>query len=399
MSPAKKKPGLDLMMNNYRPVSNLCFVSKLVERCMLRQLIGHCNTNSLIPDFQLAYRENYSMENSFIKMGNNILWPMEKHQITMKVILNLLAAFHTVDHDILLNILQNNYGITDKAQQWFSNYLWPWHFKVSTGNKYIKPQLLHFVVPPESCSEANIFTCHSALIDKVVPEDIVINGFADYHSLRKSFPAYDTKEEKCPKEMLEATIAPIKSWMDQMRLKLNADKTEYITFGSRDQLKICKLLLTICNDTIQMTSDVKYLGRILDTTFNFNKHITMKIKKAMTNFICIRAIGKYLSRHACTTLVLMVCILHLDYGSVLLYGLPKKSINRLQTIQNMCAMLVLKLSKYLSTTQALKDLHWLPIEEQIQFQILMIRYKAIYNTAPKYIMDPIGKSKPKRNNM
>ena len=90
-----KKPGLELMMKNYRPVSTLCFLSKLVERCMLKQLISHCN-NSLIPDFQLAYRENYSMETSLIKMCNDILWLMEKQQITMMVILDLLAAFNNI---------------------------------------------------------------------------------------------------------------------------------------------------------------------------------------------------------------------------------------------------------------------------------------------------------------
>ena len=72
-----------------------------------------------------------------------------------------------------------------------------------------------------------------------------------------------------------------------------------------------------------MSSEVKYLEEILDNKLNFNKHITMKIKKAMSNFTCIRVIWKYLSKQACTTLVLMLSIAHLDYGNALLYGLPK----------------------------------------------------------------------------
>ena len=226
-------------------------------------------------------------------------------------------------------------------------------------------------MPQGSCSGANIFTCYSTLIDKVVQEDRIINGFADDHSPRKSFPAYDMKEEKHTKEKLDATIATIKSWMDKIRLKLNAEKNrvDSIWLQNSTEESIQSTLAT-CNDVIQMTSSVRYLGGMLDTTLNFNKHITMKIKKAMTNFICIKAIQKYLSEHACTTLVLMLCILHLDYCNALLYGLPKKSINRLQTIQNMCAKLVLQHSKYLSTTQALMDRHWLPIKLQIQFKIL-----------------------------
>ena len=155
-------------------------------------------------------------------MCNDILWSMEKQQITMVVICDLSAAFNTVDNNILLNILQNHYGITDKALQWFNNYLQPWHLKVSIRNNYSTPQQLYFSVPQGSCSGANIFTCYRVLIDKVVPEDIIINGFADDHSLRKSFPASDTQKEKCNKEKLEATFGTIKSLMDQMRLKLNA---------------------------------------------------------------------------------------------------------------------------------------------------------------------------------
>ena len=73
-----------------------------------------------------------------------------------------------------------------------------------------------------------------------------------------------------------------------------------------------------------MTPDVKYLRGTLDSKFNFNKDITMKIWKAMPNFTCIKAIWKYLTKQACTTLVLSLCILHLDYGNAVLYGLPKK---------------------------------------------------------------------------
>ena len=134
-----KKPGNDLLKNNYRSVSNLNLLCKLVECCMLKHLISHYNTYSFIPDFQSAYRENYSTETSLIKMCNNILWSMEKQQITMMATLDLSSAFNMVDHNILLNSLQNHYGNTDKALQCFNNYLQPWQFKVSIRNNYLKP--------------------------------------------------------------------------------------------------------------------------------------------------------------------------------------------------------------------------------------------------------------------
>ena len=78
VKPLLKKPGLDLIKKNYRLVSNLSFLSKLVEWCMFKQLLLHCEDNHLLPDFQSAYQANYSTETSLVKLVNDILWLMEK---------------------------------------------------------------------------------------------------------------------------------------------------------------------------------------------------------------------------------------------------------------------------------------------------------------------------------
>ena len=148
-----------------------------------------------------------------------------------------------------------------------------------------------------------------------------------------------------------------------------------------------------------MSSDVKHLEGILDSQLSFNKDITMKIWKAMSNFTCIKAIWKYITKQSCMTLVISLCITHMNYGNMLLYGLLKKSIKRLQMVQNICAKLVLQCSKYSSATQALMDLHWLPIEQHIHYKILSITYRAIQYRAPKYIMDLLRPDELKRGNM
>ena len=143
-------------------------------------------------------------------------------------------------------------------------------------------------------------------------------------SLRKSFPASDGGKQNSMQRKLEHTLAVIKTWMDTMRLNLNKNKMEYITFSSKAQCwKIPKKPLTTGNHTIQMSSDVKYLEGTLDSQLSCNKDITVKIWKVMLNFTCIKAIWKHLTKQACTTLALSLCITHLDYGNALLYGLPK----------------------------------------------------------------------------
>ena len=119
----------------------------------------------------------------------------------------------------------------------------------------------------------------------------------------------------------------------------------------------------------------------------------------MTNFIKIKSICKYITREACITLVLMFCISHLDYCNALLYELPNKTIKRYQIIQNICAKLVLGRSKYSSLTEALKCLHWLPIQQRITYKIGLLTFRYINKVAPKYLQELITIRKPTQENM
>ena len=173
-----------------------------------------------------------------------------------------------------------------------------------------------------------------------------------------------------------------------MHLKLNPDKTEFIMFGYRNQLDKCNTShVTVLGSTIQRSPSVKYLGVKLDENLNLKEHILTKCKTAIANFVRIRNIQKYLTTDACSTLILDLCISHLDYANALYYGLPNKTILHLQTVQSMCAKLTLRKSEYDSTTEALLQLHWLPIRHRINFKIVTITHKCIYGTAPQYLKD------------
>ena len=92
---------------------------------MLLQLSDHCKMFNLQPDYQSAYKEDYSCETAVLGISNDILWAMEKQSITSLVALDLSAAFDTVDHNTLLHILNAKYGIEDTALKWFDEYLRP----------------------------------------------------------------------------------------------------------------------------------------------------------------------------------------------------------------------------------------------------------------------------------
>ena len=94
--PLLKKPGLDLQFKNYRPVSNLQYVSKLTERMVFEQIHTHMMTHSLYPEFQSAYRKNHSTETALVRVTNDILMKMNIQEVTLLVMLDLSATFDTL---------------------------------------------------------------------------------------------------------------------------------------------------------------------------------------------------------------------------------------------------------------------------------------------------------------
>jgi hypothetical protein len=93
LRPLLKKVGVDLIFSNYRPVSNLCFLSKVIEKAVLLRLNAHTDENNLLPQNQSAYRRHHSCESALLLIVNDILDGMEQQEVTAMLALDLSAAF------------------------------------------------------------------------------------------------------------------------------------------------------------------------------------------------------------------------------------------------------------------------------------------------------------------
>ena len=384
--PLLKKAGQDPIYKNYRPVSNLCFLSKVLEKAVLNQFTEYCDRHSLFPNYQSAYRRHFSCETALIKLFNDILWNMENKEVTAMLAIDLSAAFDTVDHEVLLDILQVNFGINDKALHWFDSYLRPRKCKVNINSAYSSTRDLNFSVPQGSCAGPVLFSVYASTIRNVVNDNISLHGYADDHALKTSFKPGDHNEESQSMDRLIKCMDNIKKWMDSNRLKMNASKTEFILLGSRQQLEKCTSG-NICIDgaTISNLDSIKYLGVTLDKYLTLRQHITNKCKIAMWQIKRIRNIRKMLTKDACQTLVLGLVISHLDYSNALYIGLSKCELKRLQRVQNIASKLVLQAED--SATRRLKLLHWLPIHLRIKYKVLTMVYKCLHNQAPRYLQE------------
>ena len=325
---------------------------------------------------------------------------MENQLVTAIVILDLSAAFDTVDHQLLLDVLEKRFGIVGKAREWYRSYLVPRKFKVVINDKSSQPRQLDYSVPQGSIRGAFLFIAYASTLDQIVDgRYLTLNGFADDHSVRKAFKpsGLDNKEELETIAIMEKSMQDIKVWMDQVRLKMNDSKTEFIYFGWPSQLGKCSIdSIKVNGESIERTHNTKYLGAHLDSKLDFKQHIKIKCKAAMLNLHRIKAARKHLTRTACNRLVVSLVLSHLDYANSLLGGLPKSSINKMQAVQNMAAKITLGKGKYDSATRCLVQLHWLPIRARIEFKILSLVHRCLHGEAPPYLERLINHHIPTR---
>ena len=342
----------------------------------------HCNRHELIPDYQSAYRQHYSCETALIHLMNDLLWAMERQEVTALMAIDLSAAFDTVDHDILLSVLKAKFGIEGKALNWFESYLRQRSCKVNVGSAYSEPKSLTFSVPQGSCAGPILYLLYASTMKEVVPDNIDLHGYADDHALKIHFSP--SKSEVSAISTLEDCAVKIKQWMDSNRLKMNASKTEFILFGSKQQIKKCLTTSMLVNDErIDKTSLVKYLGVFLDENVTLKDQIKSKCKTAMWNLQRIKSVRNILTKEACETLVIGLVISQLDYANSLYIGLPECDVKKLQRVQNIAAKTVLNNEEKPMT--CLKKLHWLPVSLRIRFKVLTLVYKSLRGQSPKYL--------------
>ena len=398
--PLLKKRGLELEYANYRPVSNLTFFSKLIEKAVLLRLNNHCDNYDLLPTNQSAYRRFHSCESALLRLVHDLLDAMEKQEVTALIAIDLSAAFDTVDHDILLEVLQKQYGVTGTALNWVDSYLRPRSCKVNVGSAYSTPRSLQCCVPQGSCSGPWFYLTYAGTLFDEIPSSISVYGFADDHTANKRFCPNSVGDERLAITHLEECAVTINNWMNSNKLKMNTKKTEFILFGSQTQLNKCTTKeINIAGDTVGSVSCIRYLGAWLDSTLNFKEHVKTKCRTAMMNYFRIKSIRRYLTQDATETLVLTLVISHLDYCNAILFGIADSEINQMQRIQSMCAKLVLCRRKYDSSKQALYDLHWIPIKARITCKILTFMYNCSVGTAPKYLTELLTNVEPKRSGL
>ena len=387
IKPLLKKLGLQLIEKNYRPVSNLPYLSKLIERAVAVQLMNHLKLNNLMDLYQSAYRMFHSTETALLKVRNDILMEMDKRNTVMLVLLDLSAAFDTIDHGILIERLSKRCGLGGTVLSWFKSYISDRTQSVAINDCYSNKQSLKYGVPQGSVLGPILFTIYMSPLSEIMRDhELNYHSFADDTQVYLGFSPKDGSSQLAAKSKVENCIHDIRKFMTVNKLKLNDDKTEFMIIGSAYWLsKVNFDHIMIGNTKIVAVDKARNLGIIFDKAMGLECHINYACKTSFFNLKNLASIRNILDAESAKVAAHAFVTSHLDYGNSLLSGLPDKYIRKLQLVQNAAARVVVKKKKFDHISLDMKNMHWLPINARIKFKIILLTWKALNDMAPRYL--------------
>ena len=377
------------VLANFRPISNLPFLSKLIEKVVADQIISHMEKNNLCEVMQSSYKKFHSTETALNCVIDDILCGIDNRRCALLLVLDMSAGFDTVDHDILLKRLELAIGLRGNVLNWFRSYLSDRSQSVTVNGTFSNSVPLVYGVPQGSVLGPILFNIYiTPLANLIRSHQIPFHIYADDS---QKYAIFDLKDYFQTVSKMESLASDIRVWFRVNKLKGNDSKTEVLIMSSKFSPLPTEfnVPLTVGNCSIKPVESVRNLGVTLDKHASFELHVK---NIATSAFLKIREIAyyrKFLTFESAKTLIHAYVTGIIDYCNSLLYGLPNTQIKRLQSVLNTAARVVTMTRKFDHISPVLYELHWLPVKFRIQFKLILLVFKSLNGLAPQYLSDKL----------
>jgi hypothetical protein len=372
------KGGDPSLMDNYRPISKLCILSKVLENLVSNQLAQYLNCHNILSINQSGFRKGHSTTTAVLKVMNDIVESLDNKQHCACVFIDLSKAFDTVDHIILLDRLRQ-VGLSENVILWFINYLQGRTQCVQVEG--VRSDFLEIIkgVPQGSVLGPLLFS-------------IYINCL-DFNIVNAKFHFYaDDTIVYCSAPSKQQSVASLQSVFDiiqnrfcALKLVLNIDKTKCMLFTNSRTSENPIVLQTYQGSQVTSVLEYKYLGIIIDNTLRFGSHIKylqVKLKKQL---------GFYFRNKSCFSfkvkkeIVSAMFLPVLDYGDVIYQHAPSYLLLSLDALYHGALRFITGCKFSTHHCELYKRVAWPSLSIRRKMHWYLLIYKAILGCLPIYL--------------
>ena len=389
--PIHKKDSLS-NVSNYRPISLLCTMSKLLERLVYNRILSYLNKENFFFENQFGFRKNHSTCHATTLLVESIADAFENRKSVLGLFLDLSKAFDTIDHKILLSKLWH-YGIRGVAHQWLCSYLSNRMQLVEINGVCSETKPIKFGVPQGSIIGPLLFS-------------IYVNDFNKCLTMGKCFMyADDTNvffQDKCYKSLYataQEQLLNIENWLLANRLSLNIDKTHFLVFRTPHTTPPShNLTLSIRNQPISLKSQTKFLGILFDRHLSWKPHMEFVLRKICIGYGTVKKISKYFNKKTLLLLYDTLITSHIRYCITTWYYGNKSTALKIQRIANKFIRIIYNLHYRDSVTNIMQENNIMTIDQLSNLEMACFMHKYTKNKLPNSFNNYFSKNLLNGNN-
>ena len=369
------KNGNAMLFVQYRPVSVLPVMSKVLEKVMYDRIYNFLQELDLLYELQFGFRPKYSTYMALTASVEKIISALDKGEFMIGVFLDFSKAFDTIDHGILLTKLET-YGIRGVAKKWFSSYLSNRYQSVCYNGVTSSRKKISCGVPQGSILGPLLFLIYVNDLAKVCNELFTVM-YADDSNLFKNGKSLNNLEH-----IINKSLADISYWLKLNKLSLNIDKTHFIIFRRRKQVISYEPKIYIDSKPLSRVQETKFLGVFLDEHLTWHKHVSYITNKMSKGLGILLKVRRYLNKNTLLQLYYTFIYPYLSYCNHVWGNTYSTYLSKLLILQKRIIRII-TFSEYRAHTSVLfKNLKILKCKEVHKYQIGQFIYKYIEGMLP-----------------
>lgn len=370
-------------MKQLRLISILPVMSKVLEKILASQLREYIDDYNILPLVQSGFRPAHSCTTALLCITDDILRATDEGQVTLLAALDFSRAFDTVNHQMLIAVL-NHIGAGDEARRLFTSYLRDRSQRVKLNGDISSSRPVTAGVPQGSILSPLLFAIYTHHFPAVL-KYCKIHMYADDVQIYYSFYPQNIHEAVYK---ISEDLKAISDTSGLHSLKLNPKKSNIILLGSQTRCdRVADLInISLNNENIPVVNEIKILGLTVDNSFRYRQHVSKCLQRAYGSLRLLYPHRTYLPQKIkislCSTLVLS----QLNYCSEIVSpALDYDTWYKIQKLQNSCLRFIFGIRKFQHISHKLTEINWLNIRNRFKIRELTLYHSVITTMKPSYL--------------